>query len=109
MRSTSKTIYEKKGRGIYRRFFYCVPTFGPTAINRRIRKADTLEGSSKLHTFVGGESGQGDLDTRQLSCYSCDNCKKLNTLNCENKSCFGDFKAQKLSMKSPASVPQTRS
>ena len=46
-------VYQKRGRGIFRRFFHCVPSSGPHAINRRICGADTLEGSSKLHTFVG--------------------------------------------------------
>ena len=54
MRATTKTIFEKKGRGIYRRVFHYVPSSGPGSINRRIKTAETLEGSSKLHIFAGG-------------------------------------------------------
>ena len=60
---------------------------------------------SAVHT---GGSQTGDLDTRQLSCYSCSKCKGFDCKSCENKACFGEFKGQKLQAKSKPTVPQTR-
>ena len=59
LRATSKTIHEKKGRGIFRRIFHHVPSSGPGSINRRIRSAETLDGSSKLHVVAGGHCKNG--------------------------------------------------
>ena len=90
LRATSKTIHEKKGRGIFRRIFHHVPSSGPGSINRRIRSAETLDSSSKLHVVAGGHckngahpvggegvSKAGEVQTAQLSCYSCTNCSKF--------------------------------
>ena len=57
--------------------------------------------------FTGGE-GAGQLDTRQLSCYSCAKCKQFEFMQCENSACFGTFKKERLTLKSQAPIAQTR-
>jgi hypothetical protein len=129
LRSTTKTIFEKKGRGIYRRFFHFVPASGTGSVNRRIPTSETLDGSSKLHVFAGeplqpalivmcrpqahnasaDQGARGKLGTRQLSCYTCSNCSKfLSPTDCKNVAGLGGLKEEELSLKSPAPVPQTR-
>lgn len=47
-----KTLHHKKGKGIYRRFFYWIPSKGTGAVDRSRLPKFTAEGTSKLHEFV---------------------------------------------------------
>ena len=56
----------KQGRGIYRRFFYWIPSKGVGAVNRSRLPTLMAEGTSKLHEFVD-VSRPGKVSTRRAS------------------------------------------
>ena len=69
----NKTIFEKKGRGIYRRVVHWVPRTGVGRINRRIVRAKTMDGSKPYRQFIDiGEPGT--IRIRMLSCHKCKDC-----------------------------------
>ena len=85
----SQTLLAKKGRGIFRRFFYFVPNKGSyeqtphwqgpqdnhavtiAAVNRRISHAETLKGTKKLHFVADQKKEDGSLMLRNYSCHQC--------------------------------------
>lgn len=74
---TPKTpLQKKKGRGIYRRFFYWIPSKGTGAVNRSRLMKLKAEGTSKLHEFV--DIGVlGTVSTRRAACHQCVSCWSL--------------------------------
>jgi hypothetical protein len=83
-----KTLAQKKGRGIYRRFFYWVPSKGPGAVNRSRLPEFKAEGTSKLHEFI--DIGRpGKVSTRRAACHQCDACWAGDRYNCTNKAYTG--------------------
>jgi hypothetical protein len=79
-----RTLKQKHGRGIFKRYFHYVPTAGALttveaikeqpglvtsgAVNRRIRKGTTIKGSSKFHVFA--DVGlTGHLLCRERGCH----------------------------------------
>eukprot|EP00966_Prymnesium_polylepis_P199401 4620698-Prymnesium_polylepis.1 len=64
-----KTLAEKKGKGIYRRFFYWVPSKGNGAVDRsRLPELKADDGTSKLHEFT--DMGiPGKVMTRRAACH----------------------------------------
>jgi len=73
LRTPSRSLEEKDGRGIFRRFFYWIPAKGVGAVDRARLPKFTAEGSSKLHEFV--DIGvPGTVSTRRASCHTCDEC-----------------------------------
>ena len=79
-----KTIYDKKGRGIYTRVIHHVKLGD---INRRIPTAQPLRGSKTLHQVVG-YGPKGHVMVRPRPCHVCDGCKKLNVTDIINKCAF---------------------
>ena len=78
-----KTLAQKRGRGIYRRFFYWVPSKGTGAVNRANLPKLECEGTSKLHEFVDiGVAGK--VSSRRAACHQCDACWAGNRHECEN-------------------------
>ena len=76
LQTPKKTLAEKKGRGIYRRFFYWIPSKGVGAVNRSRLPTLKADGTSKLHEFV--DIGRpGKVSTRRASCHQCDACWEL--------------------------------
>jgi hypothetical protein len=68
-----QTLFEKRGRGIYRRVFFYVPQTGEGSVNYRIAECGTLDGSSSLHQFR--DIGLPErLRVRTRSCHHCDSC-----------------------------------
>ena len=86
-----KTLAQKKGKGIYRRFFYWVPSKGTGAVNRARLPTLKAEGTSKLHEFVDiGVVGR--VSTRRASCHQCDKCwldERTAARECPNKAFVG--------------------
>ena len=66
-------LEKKKGRGIYRRKIHYVPAAGPAAVNQRIAKAGTVEGSSKWHS-VEDVGFEGIVLVRPMSCRKDQQC-----------------------------------
>ena len=65
LETPTKQLAEKKGRGIYRRFFYFIPSKGTGAVDRSRLPTLNADGTSKLHEFIDiGRGGQG-VDTAQ--------------------------------------------
>lgn len=83
------SLHQKKGRGIYRRFFYWIPSKGIGAVNRLNLPKLKAEGTSKLHEFV--DIGVvGTVSTRRASCHRCDGCwDAVNRSQCANSSYVG--------------------
>ena len=83
-----KHLKEKKGKGIFRRFFHWIPSKGPGAVDRSRLPKLTAEGTSKLHEFV--DIGvAGTVSTRRAACHQCDRCWAGDRRNCENKDFVG--------------------
>lgn len=76
------TLEQKKGRGIFRRFFYWIPSKGLGAVDRsRLPKMKAV-GTSKLHQFV--DIGVcGVLSTRRGACNRCSSCWDADPHNCK--------------------------
>jgi len=68
LETTSKDLFTKKGRGIYRRHFYYVPASGEGAVNYNIPKWSALQGSNQIHQMRGGIL-PGYLSYRLRSCH----------------------------------------
>lgn len=84
-------LKQKRGRGIYRRFFYYVPSKGNGSVDRSHLPKLKAHGSSKLHEFVDiGVVGQ--VATRRASCHQCDECWAGNRYNCSNVGYVGQPK-----------------
>jgi hypothetical protein len=82
-----RTVKQKNGKGIFKRYFHYVPAAGELktveaikaergvtssgAVNRRIRKGKTIKGSSKFHVFAD-VGVVGHLICRERCCYSPD-------------------------------------
>lgn len=64
------SLDRKKGRGIYRRFFYWVPSKGTGAVDLSRLLKLKAEGTSKLNEFV--DIGVvGTIPTRRAACHQC--------------------------------------
>jgi hypothetical protein len=124
----SRGLIEKKGRGIFRRFFYFVPAKGKSlqqpkwsgaadettvemaAVNRRIPRAETLKGTKKLHMVADAGLDNGAVDTRAHSCHQCDSCWAQNYNHCSNLEITGRVARQHVSaISGSVNVPLTRS
>ena len=71
--TTKKTMKHNKGKGIRARYFYHIPL---KTISRRHVKAESLDGSKKLHQFI--DIGQpGKLLVRHRPCHLCPGCMAL--------------------------------
>lgn len=68
LETTSKDLFTKKGKGIYRRHFYYVPSSGVGAVNYNIPKWSALDGSNQIHQMRGGIL-PGLLHYRLRSCH----------------------------------------
>ena len=66
-----KDLAEKKGKGIYRRFFYWVPSKGTGGVDRSRLPTLKAAGTSKLHEFRDIGVG-GTVSTRRAACHQCD-------------------------------------
>lgn len=83
-----KTLEEKKGKGIYRRFFYFVPSKGTGAVDRSKLTKYTAVGTSRLHEFT--DIGKvGTVSTRRAACHQCDHCWDNKPRNCANSAYVG--------------------
>lgn len=79
-----KPLEEKHGRGIFRRFFYWIPSKGVGAVDRsRLPKFASAKGSSRLHEFVD-VGVPGTVSTRRASCHQCESCWSGNRRACQN-------------------------
>ena len=81
-------LKQKKGKGIYRRFFYWVPSKGTGAVDRSRLPTLKADGTSKLHEFVDVGT-VGTVSTRRASCHQCDACWAGDRVRCENKAYVG--------------------
>lgn len=83
------TLFEKKGKGIYRRFFYWIPSKGTGSVNRSRLPKLIAEGTSRLHEFV--DIGVPSVvSTRRASCHRCDACWSFNFRECVNQGYVGN-------------------
>lgn len=77
------SLVHKKGRGIFRRFFYWIPSKGTGAVNRAHLPKVQADGTSKLHQFV--DIGVvGTVSTRRTACHRCDPCWDFEYSSCLN-------------------------
>lgn len=82
------TLFQKKGKGIYRRFFYWIPSKGVGAVDRSRLPKFLAEGTSRLHEFV--DIGvPGVVLTRRASCHRCHACWCFNFHECLNQDYVG--------------------
>ena len=83
-----RKLAEKKGKGIYRRFFYFIPSKGTGAVDRSRLPTLHADGTSKLHEFI--DIGvPGKLSTRRCACHQCDNCWAGKRYDCNHKEYTG--------------------
>ena len=68
LQTTSKDLFTKRGKGIYRRHFYYVPASGVSAVNYNIPKWSGIDGSNQIHQMRGGIT-PGMLYYRLRSCH----------------------------------------
>ena len=92
LQTPAKSLEEKHGKGIFRRFFYWIPAKGVGAVSRtRLPTFKSAKGSSRLHEFV--DIGvPGTVSTRRASCHQCEQCWAGNRRECLNKAYCGSPK-----------------
>lgn len=84
----SSSLKQKKGKGIYRRFFHWIPSKGTGAVDRSRLPKFKAEGTSKLHEFV--DVGViGTISTRRAACHKCNACWEGDRDNCANREYVG--------------------
>ena len=83
MEFPKKTIYTKKGVGLFKRVFHFIPISGPLSVNRRIQKCDTVKGTKKLHE-IRNVRQEGFIQTRLGSCFQCFDCSQGLLEQCKN-------------------------
>ena len=87
MKDTSKSMKQKKGRGIYRRFFYYVPATGEGSVNYAITRWCGIKGSNSVHQMKGGyTSGLVKCRGRSCHCVHCysDEAQDVDAGGCPN-------------------------
>lgn len=78
------SLAKRNGRGIFRRFFYWIPSKGAGAVDRSRLPKLKAEGTSRLHEFV--DIGvPGTVSTRRASCHRCHECWSFNRSACKNR------------------------
>lgn len=82
------SLAKKRGRGIYRRFFYWIPSKGTGAVDRSNLPKLKAEGTSRLHEFVDIGVPR-TVSTRRAACHRCEECWKFNRFECKNKRYVG--------------------
>jgi hypothetical protein len=81
LKQPDKSLIEKKGKGIYRRFFYYIPAGGEGAVNYQIPQWEKITDSNKIHQMRDlGEPGF--VEHRQRSCH-CVPCYSERFEDCE--------------------------
>jgi len=72
LQTPKKKLEEKGGKGIFRRFFYWVPSKGVGAVDRsRLPTYKADKGTARLHEFA--DIGRpGTLQVRRAACHMCD-------------------------------------
>lgn len=101
------SLQQKKGKGIFRRFFYWVPSKGVGAVNRSRLPKLTAQGTSRLHEFV--DIGVvGTVSTRRASCHQCDSCWSGARHNCKNLDYTGHPMELKIVTETVPSAATTR-
>lgn len=79
----SQELEAKGGRGIFRRFFYYIPSKGVGAVDRSRQPKFKAEGTSLLHEFI--DIGvEGTVLTRRAACHMCRHCWAGERRSCEN-------------------------
>ena len=84
-----KALEQKHGRGIFRRFFYWIPSKGVGAVDRsHLPKFASAKGSSSLHEFV--DIGvPSTVSTRRAACHQDDACWKGRRDDCVHRDYCG--------------------
>ena len=78
-----KSLFDKAGKGVFRRYFHFVPLRGPTAINRRIQHCNTVSGS-KPHRSFCDIGTPGVVYMARRSCHQCEGCMQMDHSQCKN-------------------------
>ena len=100
-------LSRKKGRGIYRRFFYFVPSKGTGAVRRANLPEVECKGTSTLHEFVDvGTSGC--ISTRRAACHQCPACWAGSRFDCVNINYTGKPIELKINKKTSPSAATER-
>jgi hypothetical protein len=88
----AKRLEDKHGKGIFRRFFYWIPSKGVGSVDRsRLPKFASAKGSSRLHEFID-ICTPGTVSTRRAACHQCEHCWTGNPADrrqCRNKDYCG--------------------
>lgn len=72
MKAPDRDLFSKKGRGIYRRFFYYIPSSGEGAVNYNVAQWGPIKGSNSLHQMEDvGEPGTVNARERGCHCLGC--------------------------------------
>ena len=101
-----KTIFEKKGRGVYRRFIHWHDSKADP-INRRLPTTKTMDGSSEMFEFI--DIGvPGKLMVRRRPCHQCECCMRLDPSGCVNKLVCGEPEVWEVPTLAPPRLPTTR-
>ena len=106
---TDKNIFQKKGKGIYRRKFHFVDRKEAPSLNA-LAEITTIKGSDSWHMFYDTGEWRNIL-VRDLACFSCDECKQMRWGYCLKQTMFGPTlkKDVKLKTKARVSAPLTKS
>lgn len=81
-------LAQKKGRGIYRRFFHWIPAKGAGSVDRSRLPKFSADGTSRLHEFV--DIGvPGVVCTRRGACHRCHSCWDFRFDECPNEEYVG--------------------
>lgn len=84
MSTPTKTLYQKKGKGIFKREFWYIPLKGEGAINRRITHAKTVDGSKPYRSFQD-ITLPGRIRMNLRSCHKCEGCMNMDHTSCQNR------------------------
>ena len=107
---TTRSIFEKKGKGIHSRVYYFAEYKEIPAL-ARLAAVKTLAGActSRSHMFNDCRE-PGMIEIRDLACLTCPRCVKLDFRACPNTELCGvvDYKVVELESGSTAAAPVTR-
>ena len=103
-----QNLYEKKGKGVYKRVFFYIPITGEDSVNRRNNiQCKTFTGIKSLHQFID-IGKRGKIAVRTGSCLTCDFCKVHDYFRCTNTSHVDQLEERDVQLQTPSHAPITR-
>ena len=96
--STDRSIFEKKGVGIYKRQFHWADSKEIKPLHR-LAEVKTVHGSDSWHMFYDTGHVRHIL-VREIACFSCDQCKQMKWRSCSRLKMCGPTMSKEVILES---------